>query len=194
MTDIKEIEIQPQEKKSCSGSKCMVSRRTFLLGSGAAAASTVMITMFPGTSNAKKVKAQVARYPRKKIGNIKRLKTGKPVGFNYPDKGDYSTQMLVKTGTHCGGGVGRSKDVVAFSTTCSHQGGDLEGTYNKKYVTVGQCPFHLSTFDLTKHGMVASGQAYEALPQVVLEVDKKGDIYAIGIMGLLFGRADNLKS
>ncbi|MDX8411779.1 MAG: arsenate reductase (azurin) small subunit [Mariprofundaceae bacterium] len=190
----KEIEIQTQEKKSCSGSKCLVSRRAFLLGSGAAAASTVMITMFPGTDKAYAAPASLARYPRKKIGNIKKLSLDKPVKFNYPDKGDFSQMMLVRTGTHCGGGVGPKQDIVGFSVTCTHQGGDLDGTYNKKYKTLGMCPFHLSVFDLTKHGMIASGQAYESLPQVVLEVDKKGDIYAVGMLGLIFGRYDNLKS
>lgn len=186
--------ISAEKKASCVSNKCLISRRGFLLGSGAAAASTMMITLFPGTANARRTKAQVARYPRKKIGNIKRLRQDKPVAFHYPDNGQYSDMMLVKTGVKCGGGVGSNQDVVGFSTFCSHQGGPLEGTYNKKYKSLGQCPFHLSTYDLTRHGMIISGQAYESLPQAILEVDKRGDIYAVGIMGLLFGRYDNLKA
>jgi len=186
--------ISVEKEASCASNKCLISRRGFLLGSGAAAASTMMITLFPGTAKARKVEAEVARYPRKKIGNIKRLKQDKPVAFNYPDNGKHSDMILVKTGTKCGGGVGPQQDTVAFSTFCSHQGGPLEDTYNKKYKSLGQCPFHLSTYDVTRHGMIISGQAYESLPQAILEVDKRGDIYAVGIMGLLFGRYDNLKA
>ena len=55
------------------------------------------------------------------------------------------------------------------------------------------CPFHLSTFDLTRHGILISGQAYQSLPQVLLEV-KGREIYAVGMIGLIFGRHDNLKA
>ncbi len=192
MSDINTI--SKEKKASCASNKCLISRRGFLLGSGAAAASTMMITLFPGTAKARRAKAQVARYPRKKIGNIRKLRQDTPVAFNYPDKGQYSDMMLVKTGVKCGGGVGPKQDVVAFSTFCTHQGGPLEDSYNKKYKSLGQCPFHLSTYDLTRHGMIISGQAYESLPQVILEVDKRGDIYAVGMMGLIFGRYDNLKA
>jgi arsenite oxidase small subunit len=36
-----------------------------------------------------------------------------------------------------------------------------------------------------------SGQAYQSLPQVLLELDGD-DIYAVGVMGLLYGRNENL--
>lgn len=65
------------------------------------------------------------------------------------------------------------------------------GTYNAEHKTLGQCPFHLTTYDLTRYGIIVSGQAYQSLPQVLLEV--KGDsIYAVGVMGLIFGRNNNL--
>jgi arsenite oxidase small subunit len=101
--------------------------------------------------------------------------------------------MLVKADIECGGGVGKQKDVVAFSYMCTHQGGPLMGSYKVtgEHRTVGQCPLHLSTFDIRRHGIIVSGQAYESLPQVLLEVDGD-DIYAVGIMGLLFGRTNNL--
>jgi arsenite oxidase small subunit len=94
-------------------------------------------------------------------------------------------------GQKAGGGVGKQRDVVAFNTICTHQGGPLMGTYNAEHKTLGQCPFHLTTYDLTRYGIIVSGQAYQSLPQVLLEV--KGDsIYAVGVMGLIFGRNNNL--
>jgi arsenite oxidase small subunit len=47
---------------------------------------------------------------------------------------------------------------------------------------------HLTTFDLTRHGMVISGHATESLPQIVLEV-QGDDIYAVGVQGLVYGYA-----
>jgi arsenite oxidase small subunit len=67
-------------------------------------------------------------------------------------------------------------------------GGPLDGTYKAKYQVLGPCPLHLTTFDLTKHGMVASGHATESLPQIVLEL-QGDDIYAVGVMGLVYGHA-----
>lgn len=55
----------------------------------------------------------------------------------------------------------------------------------------GPCPIHLTTFDLTRHGMVVSGHATESLPQIVLETEGD-DIYAVGVMGLLHNYASNL--
>ncbi len=90
-----------------------------------------------------------------------------------------------------GGGIGPEQDVVAFNYTCTHQGGLLTGTYKADTKSLGACPFHLSTYDLTRHGILISGQAYQSLPQVLLELDGD-DIYAVGIFGLIYGRFDNL--
>jgi arsenite oxidase small subunit len=133
----------------------------------------------------------MAKYPRVKIGQINQLKQDQPQMLSYPDKGLNAGAILVKLGERAGGGVGKRGDIVAFSTFCTHQGGTLNGTYNKKYKTLGQCPLHLTTYDLTRYGIVVSGQAYQSLPQITLEV-KGNDIYATGVMGLIFGRNDNL--
>jgi len=46
-------------------------------------------------------------------------------------------------------------------------------------------------FDLRRHGIIVSGQAYESLPQILLELE--GDkIFAVGMLGLIFGRVTNL--
>lgn len=174
----------------------MVNRREFLLysGAGAAAATTTTITLFAGTAQAKEVDARIVGYPRKKIASFSALKDNEPVAFNYPDEGKNSQCMVVKMGgVDAGGGVGEKQDIVAFSYLCTHQGGPLQGTYKATddQRTLGQCPFHLSVFDLRRHGIIVSGQAYQSLPQVMLEIDGD-DIYAVGMMGLIFGRDANL--
>ncbi|WP_432471342.1 arsenate reductase (azurin) small subunit [Amphritea sp. HPY] len=174
--------------------KCMLTRRKFLMYSGTAAATSSVITlnMFPGTVQAKELQAQVTTYPRTLIAKLSELKANQPLDFNYPDNGPNSQAMLVKMDVPGGGGVGPKQDVVAYSYMCTHQGGPLQNEYKVvgEHRVLGQCPFHLSTFDLRRHGIIVSGQAYESLPQVLLELD--GDeIYAVGIMGLLFGRTDN---
>lgn len=172
-----------------SHQKCMMTRRQFLLTSGTATA-TVMIMMKVGAAQAS-VPALITNYPRKLVGKLSQLKTDKPVLFTYPDDKDYSDSLLVKLGTEAGGGIGPKKDVVAFNQYCTHQGGSLEGTYKGETKSLGACPLHLSTFDLTRHGIVISGQAYQSVPQVLLEVE--GDnIYAVGMMGLIYGRNNNL--
>jgi arsenite oxidase small subunit len=96
-------------------------------------------------------------------------------------------------GKEAGGGVGKDKDIVAFNMTCTHQGGDMTDGYKAEHKVLGPCRLHLSTYDLTRHGILVSGQAYESLPQVLLEVDGD-DVYAVGMFGLIYGRYDNLIS
>ncbi|MBI2370142.1 MAG: arsenate reductase (azurin) small subunit, partial [Deltaproteobacteria bacterium] len=122
---------------------------------------------------------------------VSRLKVDQPVTFQYPWKDLNSTNIEVKLGIPAGGGVGPDQDIVAFSALCTHMGGPLLGQYKGLYKVLGPCPFHLTTFDLTKHGMVVAGQATESLPQILLET--KGDeIWATGVMGLIYGYHSNL--
>ncbi|VAV92672.1 hypothetical protein MNBD_ALPHA08-2218 [hydrothermal vent metagenome] len=174
------------------GHKCLVSRRNFLIGTGATTA-TVMVVLNPGTADAQKIPGRIATYPRKMIGKISQLKQDKPLDFSYPDEGDYSDCMVVKLGVESGGGVGKAKDIVAYNYACTHQGSSLAGSYKAETKSLGACPLHLSTYDLTRHGILISGQAYQSLPQILLEVE--GDkIYATGVFGLIFGRENNLQS
>jgi len=171
------------------GARLCLSRRAFLLSGG----SAVSILALGGLSDAfaQGAALQVASYPRRKIGRVSQLTVDQPVSFQYPWKDFNSTDMLVRLGVPAGGGVGPDQDIVAFSTLCTHMGGPLVGQYRGQYKVLGPCPFHLTTFDLTKHGMVVAGQATESLPQIVLEV--KGDeIWATGVMGLIYGYHSNL--
>ena len=167
--------------------KCLMSRRQFLLTSGAT--SVVMVSAAPGLAA---TPAMVSTYPRQKIAKLSQLKADQPVDFSYPDKGAFSESMVVKLGIEAGGGVGPGHDVVAFNYACTHQGGTLSGTYKGDTKSLGACPLHLSTYDLTRHGILISGQAYQSLPQVLLEL-QGDDVYAVGVFGLIFGRYANLQ-
>ena len=139
----------------------------------------------------REVQAKEVSYPRKKIARLSELKSDEPVEFKYPFKEPgHSASLLVKLGTEAGGGVGPDRDIVAYNVLCTHMGGPLMGQYRKEYKAIGPCPFHLTTFDLTRYGMVIAGHATESLPQVVLEV-KGDDIYAVGMLGLIYGCNDN---
>jgi arsenite oxidase small subunit len=181
---------EPDSVSSGQGHKCLMSRRQFLLTSGGVSA-TVYVMLNSGQAGAQKKAATVTEYPRKFIARMKDLKLDEPFDFDYPDEGDWSESMLVKLGVPAGGGIGPKQDVVAFNYACTHQGGLLTGTYKADTKSLGACPLHLSTYDLTRHGILISGQAYQSLPQVLLEYD--GDkIFAVGVFGLIFGRYDNL--
>jgi len=172
------------------GHKCLMSRRNFLITSGVT--TTIMVTLDAGTALAREVPAQLATYPRQLITTLSSLKQDEPFDFSYPDEGAFSDNMVVKLGKEAGGGIGPNKDVVAFNYACTHQGGSLFGSYKADTKSLGACPLHLSTYDLTRHGILISGQAYQSLPQILLELD--GDnIYAVGVFGLIFGRFDNLQ-
>ncbi|MCG8025472.1 MAG: arsenate reductase (azurin) small subunit [Candidatus Thiodiazotropha endolucinida] len=188
MTDLKK-----KDETAAEHGKCMLNRRQFLMysGSAAAAASTISISLFPGQAQAK---ARVVGYPRKLVAKLSQLKDNQPLDFNYPDDVPNTSCFVVKMdGAKAGGGIGPKRDVVGFSYLCTHQGGYLTGKYHAvgEHRVLGQCPLHLSTYDLTRHGIIVSGQAYQSIPQVLLELDGD-DIYAVGMMGLIFGRNDNL--
>lgn len=186
-------ELKKKDETATEHGKCMLNRRQFLMysGSAAAAASTISISLFPGQAQAK---ARVVGYPRKHVAKLSQLRDNQPADFNYPDDGRNSQCFIVKmAGAKAGGGVGSQRDVVAFSYLCTHQGGFMNGKYQAvgEHRVLGQCPLHLSTYDLTRHGIIISGQAYQSIPQVLLEVEGD-DVYAVGMMGLLFGRNENL--
>jgi arsenite oxidase small subunit len=156
------------------------------------AAGTLALPFVPGL-NGQTLAAQVAHYPRMFITRMSTLEKHTPVLFNYPDHKRNSTGMLVKLGARAGGGLGPERDVVAFNTLCPHMGGPLVGTYQPAEQVLGPCPFHQSLYDLTRHGMIVSGHATESLPQVLLELEGD-DIYAVGLLGLIYGRYDNLNA
>lgn len=180
-----------EERAEDCGATC-VSRRLFMAASGAATATLLLGEVFPGrvVGQDAEAKVEVTRLPRKLIGHLSKMVTDEPVAFNYPADGYLKNCLLVKTGEVSGGGIGAGQDIVAFSARCSHMGGDLDGLYNAEHKVAGPCGEHLTTFDLTRHGLVVAGHATQALPQIILEVDGD-DVFAAGIIGLLYGYAAN---
>lgn len=188
MEDLRKKE--PESSTDNPGGGGCLSRRA-LLKVSAAAGGTVMLTGVPGMDG-KAMAAAVANYPRKKIGKLSELTEDKPVRFKYPDDGRNTISLLVKLGEEAGGGIGRDSDIVAFNALCTHMGGDMSRQYKAEHKVLGPCPFHQSTFDMTRHGIIVSGHATESLPQILLETEGD-DIYAVGMLGLIYGRQENLK-
>ncbi len=177
------------KKLPCTTEAGCISRRSLLLFGGGAA-TTILLSSLPGFAG-QDAALRVATYPRKAIARLSRLRNHEPLEFHYPFDHPHCTSFLVKLDTLAGGGIGPARDVVAFNAFCTHQGGLLTGMYDGTYRVAGPCPMHLSTFDLTRHGLVVAGHATESLPQVQLEA-KDDVIYATGMMGLIYGFASNL--
>ncbi len=160
------------------------SRRNFLILGGASV--TVLATYGVGAEAQELVSSS---YVRKVVGRVSDLEQGVAATFYYPN--DDIENILVMLNEEAGGGVGEGRNIVAFNTICPHQGGYMGAAdFKRPHSVLGPCPLHLSTFDLTKHGMLVSGHAVESLPQIVLEID--GDeIVATGVMGLFYGYSQN---
>lgn len=165
---------------------CM-SRRNFLFSGG----STIALSSLPGLTVA--LEGEFKEYPIKKIAKLSSLEQDEQIYFRYPfEERVQCSNFLIKLGEEAGGGVGKKRDIVAFSSFCPHMGGVINGVYNAEHKVAGPCPLHLTTFDLTRHGMVVSGHATESLPQIVLKTE--GDaIFAVGVLGLIFGHHNNLQ-
>lgn len=163
-----------------------VSRRKFLFLGAATVGTITLASLLPGRI----FTAEVAAYEGKKIRTLNSLVVGEPVEFSYPWEHPNCVSYLIKLGTPAGGGIGPDQDIVAFNTLCTHMGISLRNTYKTEHQVLGPCPAHLTTFDLTRHGMVVAGHATQGLPQVTLEA-RGNDIYATGIMALIYGFSDN---
>ncbi|MGB3555291.1 MAG: arsenate reductase (azurin) small subunit [Jannaschia sp.] len=160
---------------------CMA-RREFLILGGASVVSLGTV----GEAGAQLVGSS---YPRKVVGTLSGLQEGTAVEFTYPNEETYN--LLFKLGEIAGGGIGEARDVVAFNQQCTHQGAWMDVShFQARHAVLGPCPLHLSTFDLTKFGMIVSGHATSSLPQITLELDDD-DIVATGVQGLIWGYSVN---
>lgn len=173
-----------------------LSRREFLQKAGfglAGVVAGVVATRLlgPGGEPVEKVLITYPEHADLRIANLKDLKVGEPVLFEYPLKGQQN--MLVKLGKPAHEGAGPDGDIVAFSAFCSHMGIPLVGAFKPEMGLIGPCPGHLSTFDLARSGMGVMGKATENLPQIALAVREGGEIYATGSYGLIYGYRDNLR-
>ncbi len=158
---------------------CFNRREALILGGSAIA---VLTTYGTGAGAQELVSSS---YARKVIGKLSELQQGVATSFNYPT--DDIENVLVMLNEEAGAGAGEARNIVAFNTICPHMGGYMDAsTFKPKHSVLGPCPLHLSTFDLSKHGMVVSGHSAASLPQIVLEIDGD-DIVATGVMGLFYG-------
>lgn len=161
-------------------------RRKFLTGAGIAAAGVAVSQMPLSQAKAAPASARVD-YPSNRLGNVSDLKVDEPLNVAYPDND--APGVLIKLGKRVPTGAGPDGDIVGFSTTCPHKGFPL--AFNKSDRTLN-CPGHYSRFDCEAGGQQVWGQATQNLPQYVLRIDGKGDIYAEGVDELLYGRLSNV--
>lgn len=167
-----------------------MSRRNFLKGSSVAVAIPVMGATgnVLAKENSPANTGTTLDYPETAVGNVNQLAINKPVNFNYPDSG--SPCAMIRMGQAVPGGMGPDKDIVAYSILCNHMGCSLN--YDPESRTF-KCPCHFSIFDSEKAGQMVIGQATEDLPSILLSYDKDtGDIKAVGVSGLIFGRQANI--
>ncbi len=172
-----------------------LSRRDFLLAGSAAGATIGVGVLVPlgfvladdddanGATG-----ASLATFPRARVGSVSSLGVGDAQFFDYPYEG--TPNVLVKLGERVPGGVGPDNDIVAYSNLCTHMGCPIT-TYEADSHTLGPCPCHFSSFDLSRDGIVGFGQATQNLARILLEVDGDG-IYALGVYRLIYGHGDNL--
>lgn len=170
-----------------------LSRRIFLKSSGGAAAAVgaAGAAMLPTGAQAA-VPADstttTLNYPKRAVGKAGSMPVNQAVGFNYPDPS--SPCVAIRMGSPVVGGVGPNKDIVAYSTMCTHMGCPV--TYDGGTKTF-KCPCHFSIFDPENGGQMVCGQATEDLPRVMLDYDAKSDaITAVGVDGLIYGRQANV--
>lgn len=161
---------------------CMHRRQMLVAGATGAAATMVVPNLAMAANGGKD-------YPRLPVVKISALQEGQPVAFSYPL--EEQPNMIVKLGKPAQGGVGPDRDIVAFSVLCTHMGGSLRGRYDHDFKSMGPCPFHFSTFDLTKGGTPVHASATQNLPQVQL-VAEGDEVFAVGMHGLVYGYRDNL--
>lgn len=160
------------------------SRREFLLAGGTT--TLIIAAGCQGITLPKGAALQVAVYPRKRIAALSDVRPHAPIPFSYPGDGPEFASFLVDVDDLASGGVGPKRSVVAFNSVCTHMGGPLLGAYSREHGVAGPCPLHLSTFDLKRHGMIVSGHATASIAQIQLEVEG-ADIFATGVMGLIYG-------
>jgi arsenite oxidase small subunit len=201
-------ELPPQEASARNedgqeGARLRFSRRDFIIGAvagGAAATVAVLVPVTligdgdgdepPGEGPAASEPAVVlTTFPRQRIGSLSALKQGQPLDFEFPLQGQ--PNFLVKLGEPAKGGVGPDGDIVAFSYLCAHMGCPLIGQYKDEHKILGPCTCHFTTYDLRNNGMVVLGQATQSLAQISLAVEDD-DVYATGVIGLVYGFRDNL--
>lgn len=139
-------------------------------------------TVLKSISNPAPGTAATLAFPRVKVADTS-IAVNSPVYFYYPlDKNSGESNFLVKLGQKADGGVGPDQDIVAFSQVCQHAGCYVK--YQAQGYNGGpsaNCPCHGSIFDLLHSAKVVHIPSPLPLPQVKLDVDSSGNVYAVGM-------------
>jgi len=165
------------------------SRRGFLkISSGVAASAAAMGVAPAQAATATDAGRTTLPYKPKALAKAKGLKPNSPLSFTFPD--EQSPCTLVKVGREVPGGVGPDRDIVAYSSLCTHMGCPVN--YDQSTLTF-RCGCHYSVFDAEMGGQMVCGQATENLPQITLQYHEKTDtVTAVSVNGLIYGRQSNL--
>jgi arsenite oxidase small subunit len=162
-------------------------RRAFFARTAAVAAGAVATVAIPSAAPRAAPSLALVTYPSNKLANVSDLQPDVPKDITYPDAD--SPGVLLKLGHRVEGGVGPEGDIVAFSTLCPHKGFPL--VYGASDQSLN-CPGHYGRFDVEKGGLQIFGHATQNLPQFRLVVDPNGDIYAVAVDELIYGRLSNV--
>jgi arsenite oxidase small subunit len=162
----------------------MPTRRDFIKAGSTGVAGFVAAQSLASTPRAGA--AAAPRYPVISVAALKDIGAGATIVFAYPDVG--SPAVLLRLGEAAAHGVGPGRDIVAYSTLCTHKGCPVSFKPERKMMI---CPCHWSTFDPAKAGALIIGQASQQLPQIELRVTN-GVVEAIGVSGLIYGRHTNV--
>ena len=127
-------------------------------------------------------------YPQVRIANLRDLRPGRVIRFDYPLVG--RKNLLMDLGCTVDGGAGPNRSIVAYSMFCTHLGCGVDLDRHKGVLI---CECHQSIYDPKQSGRVIEGPAPTNLPKIFLEIDgSTGDIYAVGVAGLIYGLRNNL--
>lgn len=178
MVEVKEREVQDEKG---------ITRRDILKTLGlAGAVATISVVALNDKTNAALSDAKT--YPQVKIANLNELSIGKTKKFDYPLVG--RKNILINLGCSVEGGIGPHKSIVAYSLFCTHLGCSVELDKESGMLV---CECHQGIYDPKRSGKVVEGPPPNNLPMVNLEIDiKTGDIYAVGVAGLIYGLRNNL--
>lgn len=169
-----------------------VTRRQFLKVTGGTAAGVSVAGSIVSPAQAAPAHADAGRttlpFAPKTVAHVGQLQVNVPVSFLFPDAS--SPCAVLKMGAPVPGGVGPDRDIVAYSTLCTHMGCPVAYDAGARAF---KCPCHFSIFDPEKAGQMVTGQATENLPRIVLDYSAKdGTVKAVSVEGLIYGRQSNL--
>jgi len=104
-------------------------------------------------------------YPPYKIEGAERLMPGSALYFNYPKQSDPAVLLRTMDGQY-----------LAFSRKCAHLGCSVDFDAARRCL---MCPCHRGAYD-SRTGYVVYGPPPRPLDQIILQVRRGGEVWAIG--------------